>query len=221
LTPSRTTKKSRSERPRPDHREETALLGQGYSLIAGMDEAGRGPVAGPVVAGLIILPKNLSGPWVKDIRDSKVMTRLQREDVFAHLQGEALGFQSGAASALEIDELGIVPATRLAMTRALNSLALLPQYLLLDAFPLPGVDIPQSAIIKGDATCLSIAAASVVAKVTRDRMMVELDTQFPGYGFAKHKGYGTGEHIRRLEELGPCPIHRFSFEPIKGSGATR
>ena len=214
-------KKPRRERPRPDNREETELLGQGYSLIAGMDEAGRGPLAGPVVAGLIILPRSLSGPWVKDIRDSKVMTRIQREKVFGHLKEEALGFQSGAASALEIDELGIVPATRLAMTRALNSLALMPQYLLLDAFPLPGVDIPQLAIIKGDATCLSIAASSVVAKVTRDRMMEEFDEQFPGYGFAKNKGYGTGEHMRILEELGPCPIHRFSFEPVKGSGATR
>jgi len=214
-------KKPRSERPRPDNSEETALLGQGYSLVAGMDEAGRGPLAGPVVAGLIILPRSLSGPWVKDIRDSKVMTRIQREKVFGHLEEEALGFQSGAASALEIDQLGIVPATRLAMTRALNALALMPQFLLLDAFPLPGVDIPQLAIVKGDATCLSIAAASVVAKVTRDRMMEELDEQFPGYGFAQNKGYGTGEHMRILEELGPCPIHRFSFEPIKGSGATR
>ncbi len=223
MTPVKTTraKKKRDTRPRPDTAEETALLGRGYSLVAGMDEAGRGPLAGPVVAGLIILPRTLSGPWVQDIRDSKVMTRAQRESVFAHLEEEALGFQSGAASALEIDELGIVPATRLAMTRALNSLALMPQYLLLDAFPLPGVDIPQSAIVKGDATCLSIAAASVVAKVTRDRMMVEQDALFPGYGFAKNKGYGTGEHMRNLEELGPCPIHRFSFEPIKGSGATR
>ena len=214
-------KKPRSERPRPANSEETALLGQGYSLVAGMDEAGRGPLAGPVVAGLIILPRSLSGPWVKDIRDSKVMTRIQREKVFGHLEEEALGFQSGAASALEIDQLGIVPATRLAMTRALNALALMPQFLLLDAFPLPGVDIPQLAIVKGAATCLSIAAASVVAKVTRDRMMEELDEQFPGYGFAQNKGYGTGEHMRILEELGPCPIHRFSFEPIKGSGATR
>lgn len=214
-------RKTRSERPRPNNNEEIALLGQGYSLVAGLDEAGRGPVAGPVVAGVVILPRSLTGRWVQDIRDSKVMTRTQREDVFAHLDKEALGFQSGAASALEIDELGIVPATRLAMTRALNSLALMPQFLLLDAFPLPGIDIPQSAIIKGDATCLSIAAASVVAKVTRDRMMAEMDVQFPGYGFAKHKGYGTSEHMRSLEELGPCPIHRYSFAPIKGMGATR
>ena len=219
-TPSK-KKKTRPTRLRPNDKEETALLGQGYSLVAGLDEAGRGPVAGPVVAGVIILPRSLTGRWVKDIRDSKVMTRKQREDVFLHLEEEALGFQSGAVSALEIDDLGIVTATRLAMTRALNSLALMPQFLLLDAFPLPDVDIPQSAIIKGDATCLSIAAASVVAKVTRDRMMLELDTQYPGYGFAKHKGYGTGEHMRSLEELGPCPIHRYSFEPIKGTGAIR
>jgi ribonuclease HII len=217
----KSTKKSRSTRPRPNYSEESALLGQGYSLIAGLDEAGRGPLAGPVVAGVIILPRSLTGAWVQDIRDSKVMSRRQREEAYLHLEEKALGFQSGAASALEIDELGIVTATRLAMTRALNSLALMPQFLLLDAFPLPGVDIPQSAIIKGDATCLSIAAASVVAKVTRDRMMVELDAQFPGYGFAKHKGYGTGDHMRSLEELGPCPIHRYSFAPIKGTGATR
>ncbi len=174
-----------------------------------------------MVAGVIVMPRDLTGRWVKDIRDSKVMTRKRREDVFAHLEENALGMQSGAASALEIDELGIVPATRLAMIRALDSLVLTPQFLLLDAFPLPGIDIPQSAIIKGDATCLSIAAASVVAKVTRDRMMAEQDAIFPGYDFAKNKGYGTSEHIRILKELGPCPIHRFSFEPIKSSGASR
>ncbi len=201
--------------------EESSLLEQGYSLIAGLDEVGRGPLAGPVVAGVVILPHNPTGDWLTGIQDSKQLTPVQRDDAYGHIMTNALGCATGQASAEEIDDIGIVPATNLAMERALNSLALLPQFLLLDAFPLPNVDIPQIAIIKGDAKCLSIAAASIIAKVARDKLMREMDDLHPGYGFAGHKGYGSANHIRSIEELGPCPIHRYSFAPIRTSGHTR
>ena len=199
----------------PTYEEEAHLFGQGYSLVAGLDEVGRGPLAGPVAAGVAVLPRNLKGQWVGLIRDSKQMTPTQREQALPYIQNAALALGVGMSTSQEIDDIGIVQATRLAMTRALDSLPLLPQFLLLDAFPLPGVAIPQKAIIRGDALCLSIAAASIVAKVTRDRLMVEQDAKFPGYGFARHKGYGTKEHIRSLMRLGPCAIHRRTFAPIK------
>ena len=204
----------RSEQ-RPTYKEEASLFEQGYSLIAGLDEVGRGPLAGPVTAGVAVLPLNLKGEWVGLIRDSKQMTSTQRERALPFIQDAALALAVGMSTSQEVDDLGIVEATRLAMARALDSLPLLPQFLLLDAFPLPGVAIPQKAIIRGDALCLSIAAASIVAKVTRDRLMVEQDVMFPGYGFARHKGYGTKEHIRSIMRLGPCTIHRRSFAPIK------
>ena len=205
----------------PTYEEEVILLGKGYSLIAGLDEVGRGPLAGPVVAGVVILPPYIERPWTGLVRDSKLMTPAQRESMAPIIEEEALGVQTGSASAEEIDELGIVGATNTAMRRALNSLALKPQYLLLDAFPLPGVDIPQTPIVRGDALCLSIAAASVVAKVARDKIMVEMDARFPGYGFAGNKGYATRQHMLAIEELGPCPVHRYSFAPVKNSGARR
>jgi ribonuclease HII len=205
----------------PTYEEETALLDKGYSLIAGLDEVGRGPLAGPVVAGVVILPPNIERPWTSLVRDSKLMTPAQREAVAPYIEEEALGAQTGAASAEEIDTIGIVRATNAAMKRALHSLALMPQYLLLDAFPLPGVDIPQNPIVHGDALCLSIAAASVVAKVARDKIMVELDAIYPGYGFASNKGYASRQHMLAIEELGPCPVHRYSFAPVKNSGARR
>ena len=195
-------------------------MGQGYSLIAGLDEAGRGPLAGPVVAGVAVLPPNLKGDWVKLVRDSKQLTPAQREYVLPYLQDASRALEVGMSSAQEVDDLGIVSATRLAMKRALNSLALMPQYLLLDAFPLPGVGIPQKAIVHGDALCLSIAAASVVAKVTRDRIMEGHDEMYPSYGFARHKGYATREHLRNLRAHGPCPIHRYSFAPVREWRAT-
>ena len=199
----------------PTYDEERILFDQGYSLVAGMDEVGRGPLAGPVVAGLAILPSDPQGEWVDLIRDSKQLTALQREEAAAALQTQASALEIGVCSPREVDTLGIVGATQLAMRRALDSVSLLPQYLLLDAFPLPDVDIPQKAIIKGDAKCLSIAAASIVAKVARDRLMCLEDEAHPGYGFARHKGYGTREHMRNLQLLGPCPIHRRSFAPVR------
>ena len=183
--------------------------------MAGLDEAGRGPLAGPVVAGVVILPPNPRGRWVGQVRDSKQMTPAQRIRLLPQLHDVALGMQTGISSAEEIDQMGIVPATRLAMRRALHSLAVMPQYLLLDALSLPGVNISQTPIIHGDSLCLSIAAASVLAKVTRDRIMEEQDTLHPAYGFARHKGYGTPEHLQKLRALGPCPIHRYSFAPLR------
>ena len=201
--------------------EEEALLNRGFSYVAGIDEVGRGPLAGPVVAGVVILPPRPQGPWLDGIKDSKAITAAQRERSYDAIMENAWASATGQASALEIDEIGIVPATALAMRRALDGLALMPQFLLIDAFPLPDVDIPQKAIVKGDALCLSIAAASIVAKVTRDRIMAEIDRHYPEYGFAGHKGYGSAEHIRRIETLGPCPIHRYSFAPIRHSGHSR
>jgi ribonuclease HII len=211
----------RKLKPSAPYVEESALIQQGYTLIAGLDEVGRGPLAGPVVAGVVILPTNPTGDWLAGIRDSKQLTAAQREDASGRIITNALGCATGIVSAEEIDEIGIVTATNLAMERALNSLPLLPQFLLLDAFPLPNVDIPQKAIVKGDSKSLSIAAASIVAKVTRDSLMVEMDDLYPGYGFAGHKGYGSADHIRRIKEVGPCPIHRYSFAPIRTSGHTR
>jgi ribonuclease HII len=184
-------------------------------MVAGLDEVGRGPLAGPLVAGVAVLPQNPKGRWLRLIRDSKQLTPRQRENALHHLRDAALSLEVGVCSSQEVDELGVVAATRLAMKRALDSLLLLPQFLLLDALTLPEVPIGQKAITHGDALCLSIAAASIVAKVTRDRIMQREDAVYPGYGFAKHKGYCTREHLRNLARLGPCSIHRYSFAPIK------
>ena len=208
------TRRRRKSRPRPTFREEASLRAEGYSLVAGLDEVGRGPLAGPVMAGVAVLPDRLTGSWVKLVRDSKQMTAAQRDYVLPYLRDVALALEVGASSPEEIDAMGIVAATRLAMQRALNSIAVLPQFLLLDAILLPQVSIPQKAIIRGDALCISISAASIVAKVTRDNLMKAEDAVYPGYGFAQHKGYATPRHMRSLERLGPCAIHRRSFAPI-------
>lgn len=205
----------RTRKLRPHYREEEALLGRGFSLVAGLDEVGRGPLAGPVLAGVAILPPKPRGRWVRMIHDSKLLTPKQREQAMSYLRDAALALEVGACSAKEVDELGIAPATRLAMQRAVNALPLHPTFLLLDAFPLPEVAIPQKAIVKGDSLCLSIAAASIVAKVTRDRIMRDQDELYPGYGFAQHKGYATDEHLANLRRLGPSPIHRYSFAPVR------
>jgi ribonuclease HII len=202
--------------PAPTFDEEHVLWADGHRLVAGLDEVGRGPIAGPVVAGAAVLPRRLEGDWVALVRDSKQLTAAQREAVLPRLQEVAVGLAVGVGNVEEIDALGIVAATRLAMRRALKALACRPDFLLLDAFPLPGLATFQKAIVHGDALCLSIAAASIAAKVARDRMMAELDGRFPGYGFASHKGYASAEHLARLRELGPCDVHRFGFEPVKG-----
>ena len=214
-------RRRRARRPVADDSEESALIALGYSYVAGIDEVGRGPLAGPVVAGLVVFPPGIKGRWLRSVRDSKVLSRKEREDILPRIRDASLAAQTGMSSAREIDELGIVPATRLAMTRALGSMPLLPQYLLVDALDLPDTDIPQKSIVHGDARCLSIAAASIVAKVERDRLMTKADEQYPGYAFAANKGYATAEHLQALERQGPCEIHRFSFAPVSQMTAAR
>ena len=181
---------------------------EGYGLIAGIDEVGRGPLAGPVMAGAVILPKDHP---ILYLNDSKKLTEKKREELYEVIMKEAVAVGIGMASEARIDEINILNATYEAMREAIGKLAPQPDILLNDAVKLPGVSIRQVPIIKGDAKSVSIAAASIVAKVTRDRLMAEYEKIYPGYGFAKNKGYGTAEHIAAIKEMGPCPIHRRSF----------
>ena len=183
----------------------------GYRRIAGIDEAGRGPLAGPVVAATVVLPVRcrLSG-----IDDSKQLSEGERARLYAAILEHAVGMGVGSADVGEIDRLNILEATKLAMRRAIDQLAPPPDYLLIDAVTLPGIGIPQRPIIKGDSLSLSIAAASIIAKVTRDRLMAEYHDMFPEYDFLSHKGYGTREHLQRLARHGPCSIHRRTFTPV-------
>jgi ribonuclease HII len=200
----------------PDIAFEQALWSTGVAYIAGVDEAGRGAWAGPVSAGAVILPQRADLlECLPGVRDSKQMTPIQRAKWAAQIHDLALAWGVGFASAAEIDALGIVPATRLAMQRAIEQLQPAPQHLLLDAVRLPRINLPQQSLIKGDARVLSIAAASVLAKTARDGLMIQLDAQYPGYGLARHKGYGTAFHQTALQSLGPCSIHRQSFAPIR------
>jgi ribonuclease HII len=201
----------------PDLREEMALYTEGYRHIAGLDEAGRGSWAGPVVAGAVILPIGQAdlSQRLEGVRDSKQLTPRQRERLYGAIRSAALAVGVGIVPPDIIDELGIVPATRQAMDLALVQLDLLPDFLLIDFLNLTGLSVPQKGITGGDALSLSIAAASIVAKVTRDRWMIQLDAQYPGYGFARHKGYGTRQHRESLARLGPSPVHRLSFAPMK------
>jgi ribonuclease HII len=198
----------------PDLTYETHLWPY-YRHIAGLDEAGRGALAGPVAVGAVILPNDelLLSRTLAGVRDSKQMTPLGRESLAPLIKDVALTWSVGFASAGEIDAQGIVPATRLAALRALHGLTLAPQYLLTDfRLELPELDTPQTALVKGDALCLSIAAASVLAKTSRDQLMCELDLCYRGYGLGKHKGYGTQSHRSAMKRLGVSPIHRRSFQ---------
>ena len=196
---------------------ETRLWAEGYGRVAGLDEAGRGAWAGPVVAAAVILPpddpdlvRHLAG-----VRDSKQVAAARREALLAVIVEHALAWGVGVVPPAEIDAVGIVPATRRAMALALQALSPSADYLLIDHVSLQEPALPQQSLPKGDARVLSIAAASIVAKVSRDRMMVALDARFPGYGFARHKGYGTSAHMQALFEHGPSPIHRRSFRPVR------
>jgi ribonuclease HII len=203
-------------RQNPDLSFEQALWSTGVILVAGVDEAGRGAWAGPVSAGAAILPVQPDLRLrLQGVRDSKQMSPAQRAHWVIEIYRVALAWGVGFASAEEIDERGIVPATRLAMQRAIACLDPAPQHLLIDAVRLPSIALPQQSLIKGDARVLSIAAASVLAKTARDALMVELDASCPGYGLARHKGYGTALHQSALQRLGPSPLHRKSFAPIK------
>lgn len=204
----------------PTFKEERLLVKRGFRFIAGVDEVGRGCLAGPVAAAAVILPTGLDADWVSEVRDSKMLRPQVRLRLSKNIQRSAIAFGIGMASSEVIDTFGIVSATRQAMQQALRSLSRAPQYLLIDAVILPSVKLPQKAIIRGDSTCLSIACASIVAKVARDKLMTGLDQTYPGYGFARNKGYGTQFHLRSLEKLGPCPIHRRSFAPVRDCKAT-
>ena len=181
---------------------------EGYGGICGIDEAGRGPLAGPVAAGAVILPKDCR---ILYLNDSKKLSEKRREELFEEIKEKAVACSVAIATPARIAEINILQATYEAMREAVAGLAVKPDVLLNDAVTIPGLDILQVPIIKGDAKSLSIAAASILAKVTRDRMMAGYEEMFPGYGFAKHKGYGTAAHIAAIRELGPCPIHRRTF----------
>lgn len=178
------------------------------SAICGIDEVGRGPLAGPVVAGAVILPKD---DMILYLNDSKQLSAAKRDELYDVIMEKAVAVGIGEASHTRIDEINILNATYEAMRMAISNLGILPDILLNDAVTIPGVNIKQVPIIKGDAKSASIAAASIVAKVTRDRFMTQMDEVYPGYGFASNKGYGSSEHIKALKEIGPCEIHRRSF----------
>ncbi|HFI0149144.1 TPA: ribonuclease HII [Streptococcus suis] len=190
---------------------EKALYENGVELIAGIDEVGRGPLAGPVVAAAVILPK---GCKIRYLNDSKKIPKSKHESIYQEVMERAVAVGVGVKDAAVIDQINIYEATKLAMLEALGNLNQEPDHLLIDAMKLD-TPIPQTSIIKGDANSLSIAAASIVAKVTRDKMMTDYDKEFSGYGFAKNAGYGTAEHLEGLNKLGITPIHRKTFEPIK------
>ena len=201
---------------------ELGLQRKGFSQVAGVDEAGRGPLAGPVVAAAVILPSWLLSPlhqssshWIGLVDDSKKLTALKREKALEHIKAHATGIGLGMAGPNEIDSEGIAKATKWAMRRAVDSLPVRPSYLLIDFVQLTECSIPFHALAHGDSLSFSIAAASIVAKVTRDRLMAEADSVYPGYGFSRHKGYPTPRHLHLLAIRGPSPIHRRSFSPLR------
>jgi ribonuclease HII len=199
----------------PSFAEEKLLKAQGYWLVAGVDEVGRGALVGPVVAAAVVLPQDLNTRWRDKVRESKQLSSAKREFLSDCIHEVAISVGIGNATPEVIDAQGIIKATRLAMKSAIEKLVPQPQYLLIDYLRLPEVPLPQKGITDGDSLCFSIACASIVAKVARDRLMVELDKAYPGYGFDRHKGYGTKEHIDCLRRHGPCPLHRRSFRPVR------
>ena len=195
---------------------------RGLCVLAGVDEAGRGPLAGPVVAAAAVLPEEWATDGVPDslkrLNDSKQLSEPVREELYEAIQANDTIISAVAVvEAPVIDEINILQATHRAMNQALAGLEPHAEHALVDGRPVPSLTLPQTAIVKGDAKSFSIAAASILAKVTRDRLMVQYDEQFPGYGFAGHKGYGTKAHLLAIEELGACPLHRLSFAPLKNN----
>ena len=199
----------------PSFAEEEMFMAQGYQRIAGIDEVGRGALAGPVVAAAVILPRHIEAPWLAEVKDSKQLTPARRELLFHRIHEVAVAIGVGLTPHNLIDTQGIVRATRLAMRMAVEKLSPPAESLLIDYMRLPEVRLPQKGIVDGDNLCFSIACASIIAKVARDRLMVDFDKDYPGYGLARHKGYGTREHLECLLRLGPCPIHRQSFRPVR------
>jgi ribonuclease HII len=205
---------------RPSFKFEADLLQRGFMHVAGLDEAGRGPLAGPVVAAAVIFPSE----WIlgglpqplREINDSKKLPPETRESLYSEMMARPeICYGIAWADSATIDRINILEATHRAMNLALAKLAPPPQHVLVDGLRVKSLAFPQTPIVSGDAHSCSIAAASILAKVTRDRLMVAFDREFPGYGFAGHKGYGTGAHLAALKELGPCPIHRQSFAPVR------
>jgi ribonuclease HII len=205
---------------RPTLDRERRLLRAGHSLIAGIDEAGRGAWAGPVVAAAVILdPAEVS--QLDGVNDSKRLSPRQRDKLYQIILDHCVTYGIGQGSVEEIDTIGILPATRLAMTRAVAALSPQPDALIIDAVRLPQVNKPQAVFNFADSISLSVAAASILAKVTRDRLLIDLDAHYPAYQFARHKGYGTQIHRAALQSVGPCAIHRTSFKPISALLANR
>ena len=201
--------------PSARYRYELVAWRAGVARVAGLDEAGRGPLAGPVVAAAVIISPERR---IRGLRDSKLIPRDRREELFERIQHQALAIGVGVIDHETIDRVNILEATRLAMRQALAGLAVPPDLVITDFVALPALACPQKNLVDGDARCATVAAASIVAKVTRDRIMLDLDKQFPEYGFAQHKGYGTPEHLAVLDRLGPCPIHRRTFSGVWRQG---
>ena len=201
----------------PDLWLETEFHAGGYRLVAGVDEAGRGPLAGPVTAAAVILPPGLdpNADWLRTIDDSKRLTPKQRESTAEIIRANALAWAVEQVDSAEIDRIGIGAAVLQAMFAAVSALRPGPDALLFDWIPLKQCPLPHRTVVKGDAKSLSIAAASVLSKTARDEIMIQADQRHPGYGFARHKGYATAQHLRSLSELGPTPIHRRSFSPLR------
>ena len=203
----------------PDFSLENSVYGQRLSLVAGVDEVGRGPLAGPVVAAAVIFPPDLTGrePWLEALDDSKRLSPTQRDRAVEVVEAHALAIGVAQVGPDAVDSLGIGQASIQAMLQAVENLPLDPTYLLLDYVPLRECPIPFQTIVRGDTLSYSIAAASNVAKVARDRMMREANEVYPGYSFDRNKGYGTAQHLAQLRERGPCQIHRRSFRPVRES----
>jgi len=208
----RSANRAEGQRLRKMLRYEQELWSAGIAHVAGVDEAGMSPLAGPVVAAAVILPQGCRLPGVDD---SKKLDATRRERLAVEIRARAVAFGVGVVEADEIDRVNIYRAGLLAMLRAVRALSTEPEAVLVDARRIPEITMRQQAIVKGDAKSLSIAAASIVAKTTRDARMLELDAVYPGYGLARHKGYPVAEHVAALEKLGPCPIHRRSFAPVR------
>lgn len=201
--------------PSAPYRFEAQAWRAGVARVAGVDEAGRGPLAGPVVAAAVIVAPERR---IRGVCDSKLLSAERREELFGVIMGAALAVGVGIVDHLTIDRVNILQATRLAMAEALRSLAIAPDLVITDFVALPALACPQRNLVDGDARCATVAAASIIAKVTRDRIMLEADKLFPEYGFARHKGYGTPDHLLALDRYGPCALHRRSFSGVWRQG---
>jgi ribonuclease HII len=200
---------------KPTFKEERLFQTYGYNLVAGVDEVGRGALAGPVFAAAVILPVSFKGAWKKEIRDSKQLDAEKREELSPQIHKVAISVGIGTVDHDVIDEMGVGNACLLAMKQAIEKLNPAPQAILVDYFQIPGLTTQQKGVADGDSLVFSIACASIIAKVARDHLMVELDKTYTGYGLADHKGYSTKEHLECLRKLGPCSIHRRSFQPVR------